>query len=124
MEILLLLMYRNGIIPIQMSFEGRNFDLLTGLSAPLVAYFCFNKQKWPKITAIVWNIAGLLLLTNIFITAILSTPGPLRKFLNEPANTIIAYFPYIWIPALIVPFAYLMHVLSLKQLLKGHEDKA
>ena len=124
MEIFLWLMYRNGLIPVQMTFEGRNFDLLIGLSAPVIAYFCFVKKSWPGLTALLWNFAGLLLLTNILIIAILSMPGPLRKFINEPANTAVVNFPFIWIPALIVPFAYLMHVLSIKQLLSPDENKA
>ncbi len=121
-EIFLWLMYRSGVLPVQMTFEGRNFDILIGLSAPLISYFYFTKKSWPKITALLWNLAGLLLLTNILVIAILSTPGPMRKFFNEPSNTMIAYFPYIWLPALIVPFAYLLHILSIKQIMKFDED--
>jgi hypothetical protein len=121
-EIFLWLMYRSGTIPVQMTLEGRNFDILIGLSAPFIAYFCFTKKSWPNITALLWNAAGLLLLTNILVIAILSTPSPMRKFFNEPSNTMIAYFPYIWLPALIVPFAYLLHILSIKQIMKFNED--
>src|SRR5260370_19768582 len=32
-EIAIWLLVRNGILPVQMSFEGRNFDILTGLLA-------------------------------------------------------------------------------------------
>jgi len=124
MEIFLWLMYRNGLLPVQMTFEGRNFDLLIGLSAPVLANFCFVKKTWPKLTALLWNFAGLLLVTNVLIVAILSMPGPMRKFMNEPANTAVVYFPFIWIPALIVPFAYLMHILSIKQILSPDENKA
>ncbi len=124
MEFFLWLMYRNGFIPVQMSFESRNFDIIIGLSAPFIGYFCFIKRSWPKLAALIWNFAGLLFVTNILIIAILSMPGPLRKFLNEPANTMVVYFPYIWIPALIVPFAYLMHILSIKQILSPDEDQA
>jgi hypothetical protein len=121
-EIFLWLIYRSGAIPVQMTLEGRNFDILIGLSAPFIAYFCFTKKSCPKITALLWNAAGLLLLTNILVIAILSTPSPMRKFFNEPSNTMIAYFPYIWLPALIVPFAYLLHILSFKQIMKFDED--
>jgi len=122
MEIFLWLMYINGAVPKQMTLEGRNFDIITGISAPIVAYFCFTKKSWPKMAALLWNAAGFLLVTNVFIIGILSIPGPLRKFFEEPANTMVAYFPYVWIPAFIVPFAYLMHILSIKQLLKIDKD--
>ena len=118
MELLLWLVFIRNVIPVQMTFEGVNYDILTGLSAPLIGYYCLRVNKWPRITAVLWNMAGLLLVTNIFIVALLSTPGPMRQFFNEPANTAVAYFPFVWVPAFVVPFAYLMHILSLKQILK------
>lgn len=117
-EIFLWILFTRNIIPVQMTFEGLNYDILTGLSAPLVAYYALSQNKWPRITAVLWNLAGLLLVTNIFLVAFLSTPGPLRQFFNEPSNTLVAYFPYVWLPAFIVPFAYLMHILSIKQIVK------
>jgi len=121
MEIFLFLMLLKNIIPIQMTFEGKNFDILIGISAAPIAYYCSIK-KFPKIIALLWNIAGILLVTNVFLIAILSSPGPLRKFFTEPPNTIIAYFPFIWIPAIIVPFAYLAHILSIKQILRSKDE--
>ncbi len=117
-EIFLWMLYARTIIPVQMTFEGLNYDILTGLSAPLVAYYALSQNKWPRIVAVLWNYAGLLLVTNIFLIAFLSTPGPMRQFFNEPPNTIVAYFPFVWLPAFIVPFAYLMHILSIKQIIK------
>jgi hypothetical protein len=117
-EIFLWMMFAKGIIPLQMTFEGINYDILAGLSAPLVAYYTFSIKKWPQIVALLWNFSGFLLVLNITIVAIVSAPGPLRQFFNEPANTMIAYFPYVWLPAFIVPFAFLMHVLSIKQLIR------
>lgn len=117
-EFFLWILFTRNIIPVQMTFEGLNYDILTGLSAPLVAYYALSQNKWPRITAVLWNLAGLLLVTNIFLVAFLSTPGPLRQFFNEPPNTLVAYFPYVWLPAFIVPFAYLMHILSIKQIVK------
>lgn len=121
MEFLLWLLFVKNIIPVQMTFEGINYDILTGLSAGLVGFYVLKINKWPRIVGLLWNYAGLFLVTNIFLVAILSTPSPMRQFFNEPANTVVAYFPFVWIPAFIVPFAYLMHVLSIKQLIKGKE---
>ncbi|HWA05983.1 MAG TPA: hypothetical protein VG961_05505 [Ignavibacteria bacterium] len=117
-ELFLWMLFAKSIIPVQMTFEGLNYDILIGLSAPLVAYYALSQNKWPRIVAVLWNFAGLLLVTNIFLVAFLSTPGPMRQFFNEPPNTIVAYFPFVWLPAFIVPFAYLMHILSLKQIVK------
>lgn len=110
-------LYTTGDIPVQMTFEGRNFDILAGLTAPLVAWLCFQRRVLPAGVAVAWNLAGLALLANIVGIAILSAPTPFRVFLNDPPNTIIAYWPFVWLPAFIVPMALLLHLLSLRQLL-------
>ena len=101
-----------------MTFEGRNLDILSGITAPLIA-FLISRKKISKPITILWNIACLGLLANIVITAILSMPTPFRVFMNEPANTIVAEFPIVWLPALLVPLAYGLHFLSIRQRLIG-----
>ena len=120
-EILIWMLFLAEVAPVQMTFEGRNYDILVGLTAPLIAYFCFTKKKWTILVAIVWNFAGLLILLNIVTIAILSMPSPIRVFMNEPANTIVSYFPIIWLPGILVPIAYSMHFFSLRQLLLRHQ---
>jgi hypothetical protein len=114
-EILLWALFLQNQLPVQMTFEGRNFDVLSGLSAPIVAYL-ISRQKLSRSAFIIWNILCLGLLLNILVTAILSMPGPMRVFMNEPANTIVTAFPVSWLPGLLVPLAYGLHFLSLRQL--------
>lgn len=115
-EILLWMLFITNLAPIQMTFEGRNLDILSGITAPLVAFLVARKKISIAFT-IIWNIACLGLLANIVITAIASMPTPFRVFMNEPPNTIVAEFPIVWLPALLVPMAYSLHFLSLRQLL-------
>lgn len=117
MEIILWMLYHERRIPVQMTFEGRNFDILAGLTAPVVAYL-YKTGKIGRSLAIVWNIGGLLLLVNIVGTAILSMPTPFRLFENEPANTIVAHWPFIWLPGFVVPVAYTAHFFCLKRLMQ------
>ena len=63
----------------------------------------------------------LLLLLNILAIAALSMPTPLRQFMNEPANTIIGEFSFIYLPGVLVVIAYSLHIFSLRQL---HELKS
>ena len=114
-EIVLWVNYMRGLIPVQMSFEGRNFDVLSGLLAIPVAYYCFVRKSWPRWIVVAYNIAGLGLLLNIIIISVLSMPTPLRYFHNEPANTLLGHFPYIFLPGILVPLAYSLHILSLRQ---------
>jgi hypothetical protein len=114
-EQLLLALCIENQVPIQMTFEGRNFDVLSGLSAPLIAWM-ITKGKISNTGVIIWNIVCLGLLVNIVATAILSMPTPSRIFMNEPANTIVTQFPISWLPGLLVPLAYGLHFLSFRQL--------
>ena len=115
-ELILWQGYRLGVIPVQMTFEGRNFDILLGISAPLVGWLWSRTQK--RYVAIVWNCIGLLLLLNIVLVAILSMPTAFRVFTEGTANTLLTQFPFIYLPAVLVPVAYTAHVLSLRQLFR------
>lgn len=111
-EILLWMLFVQNLLPVQMTFEGRNFDILAGLTAPLVAYYFSGNRK----VLLFWNLISLGLLINIVTIAILSTPSPIQVFYNDPANTIVTNFPYIFLPAFLVPLAYGLHFLSLRKL--------
>ena len=111
-EILLWALFVENLLPIQMTFEGRNFDILSGLTAPVAAMF-LTRSKWGLAT---WNVLCLGLLINIVTVAILSMPVPFRVFNNEPANTIVASFPFLLLPGMLVPLAYGLSFLSLRQI--------
>jgi uncharacterized membrane protein len=116
-ELLLFVAFTKGLLPVQMTFEGRNFDIITGILALPVGYWMMKNNRAARRVTIFFNIVGLLLLLNILVIAVLSMPTPLRQFMNEPANTIVAKFPFILLPGLLVPIAYGLHILSLRQLL-------
>ena len=123
-EILLWALFMANVLPVQMTFEGRNFDILTGITAALLTAqlpkFVFGGMIFNKLSRfaiIAWNIIGLGLLINIVVIAILSMPTPLRYFMNEPSNTLVAQFPFILLPGILVPIAYSFHIFSLRQLL-------
>ncbi len=111
-EILLWFLFLQNLVPEQMTFEGRNLDVLAGLTAPIVAYFMAKNRTG----LIIWNILSMGLLINIVATAVLSLPTPLRVFMNEPSSAKVATFPFVWLPGLLVPLAYGLHFLSLKKL--------
>jgi hypothetical protein len=114
-EITLWLGVRNGSLPVQMSFEGRNFDILAGLLAFPVGYYCFVKKSWPPVVALLYNIGGLMLLLNIVTITALSLPTPLRVFHNQPDSSLVTTFPFIYLPGLLVPLAYTLHIISIQQ---------
>ncbi len=117
-EVVLLLLFQNGLVPQLMTFEGRNFDVLSGLTAPLVAWLAFHGGKINKPLLAVWNLLTLGLLINIVVSAVLSLPAPFARFGFEQPNRAILYFPFIWLPAIIVPIVFVAHLLSFWQLAK------
>lgn len=118
-ELCLLLLYQNGQIPQLMTFEGRNFDILSGLTAPFVAALAFRGGKINKPLLVVWNLLALGLLINIVAHAILSLETPFQQLAFEQPNRAVLYFPFIWLPAIIVPVVFVSHMLSLWYVLRG-----
>ena len=107
--------HRVDLVPVQMTFEGRNWDIVSGVSAAAVAWLAARRQA-PRWLVLLWNCVGLALLLNIVVIAVLSMPTPLRRFHNEPVNSFIAYFPYIWLPTFLVQLALFGHLLVFRWL--------
>ena len=99
-----------------MTFEGRNFDILAGITAPIIVWMAFRKNQINRPLLITWNLVSLLLLLNIVITAILSIATPIQQFGFEQPNRAVLYFPYIWLPAIIFPIVLFTHLASIFQL--------
>ena len=118
-ELVLFWLFIHKSIPEAMTFEGRNFDILSGLSAPLIYYFGFVKKNLGKSVIIAWNFACLALLLNVVIAAILSLPVRFQQFGFEQPNIAIGYFPFVLLPACLVPLAIFSNLAAIRELLTG-----
>ena len=116
-ELVLYLLFINHTIPQLMTFEGRNFDILAGLTAPLILYFGFVKNIFNRKIILAWNIIALCLLLNIVANAILSAPFPFQQFGFEQPNIALLYFPFTLLPAFVVPVILFGHLVSIRQLM-------
>jgi len=121
-ELVLFWLFLNRTIPELMTFEGRNFDILAGITAPFMAYFSFTKQKISRNGILIWNYICLGLLLNIVVNALLSAPSPIQKFAFEQPNIAILNFPYILLPTFIVPIVLFGHLTSIRQLHKSSQN--
>jgi hypothetical protein len=117
-EIVLFWLYLHKTIPELMTFEGRNFDIIAGITAPLIAYFGLTKAILNRRIILIWNIICLALLVNIVVNALFSAPTPIQVFAFDQPNIAILYFPFSWLPTFIVPIVLLGHLSSIRQLLK------
>ena len=107
--------YEEGLMPVQMSYSGRNFDIVTGITAIAVAGLLLA-GRMPAWGVRLWNWMGLALLVNIVVIANLSTPTPFRVFMNEPANVWISRAPFVWLPAVMVLTAFIGHIVIFRRL--------
>jgi hypothetical protein len=117
-EVVLFWLFLNKAVPQLMTFEGRNFDLISGVTAPLVYYFGYVKRKLGNKTLLAWNLICLLILLFTVSNAILSAPTPLQKFGFDQPTIAVFYFPFIWLPGLVVPIVIFSHLVTIRFLLK------
>lgn len=122
-EFILFWLFLNEAVPQLMTFEGRNFDIIAGITAPLIAYFGLTKGMLNRKFILIWNFICLGLLINIVVNAFLSTPSALQKFAFEQPNVAILNFPFIWLPTFIVPIVLFGHLASIRLLTKRISDR-
>ena len=116
-EIVLFGLFTHKMIPELMTFEGRNYDILMGMTAPIIGWL-FIKQKVSKKVLLIWNILGLILVLFILLNGILSSELPFQQFGFEQPNRGINYFPYVLLPATIVPIVIWTHISDIIKLRK------
>lgn len=118
-ELTLYWLFMHKAVPEVMTFEGRNFDILCGLTAPIIYYFGYVKNVLNRGLLLAWNIICLLLLANIVVTAVLSAPFNFQKLGFEQPNVALFYFPFIWLPGFVVPAALFAHLVSIRKLINN-----
>ncbi|UTW61001.1 hypothetical protein KFE98_13350 [bacterium SCSIO 12741] len=109
-------MFLEGVLPIVVTFEGYNMDILIGISAPIVALLVH--KKWiSRPLLILWNIAGIAVVLNAAFTFVTSFYFP--SVWGEEQSMIsseFATFPYLLLPGFFMPSAIFVHLFSLVQL--------
>jgi len=115
-EFVLYWLYVNMAVPEIITFAGRNFDIIAGLTAPII-YYGYIKKKLNHTVILAWNIISLCLLINVVVCAMLSAPSPLQQFAFDQPNVAILNFPFSWLPSFIVPIVLFCHLASIRKLL-------
>ena len=114
-ELILYRLYIEKKIPVFMTFKGWNFDILMGISALiLLLYLLRSKNRLPKNLIVTWNILGLIFLLIIVTISILSSPMPLQTLAFDQPNIAVLHFPYVYLPAFVVPLVLLSHTLIIR----------
>ncbi len=120
LEIWLHTMSGEGLIPVQMTWSGWNFDVLTGASAILVGALAW-KGLAPRALLWAWNLFGSALLLVVISVAVTSAPTALRMFTDGPSLDLVFHAPFNWIATVLVSGALVGHVVLARRLLMEAE---
>lgn len=115
-EIVLWWLYKEGEVPEMMTFEGGNWDILSGITAPFVAHFLDPEKGRHRLAIFIWNLAALGLLFNVVGRGILSAPYVTQLLAFDQPNVGLLNFPFIWLPAFIVPLVLFSHLIAINKL--------
>jgi hypothetical protein len=110
--------YVQGLLPGLFALPAGIGDTLTGITAPLVAYWAYKNGTGARLIASVWNMFGTLDL----LVAI--TLGTLVNLLNEPGAARLVALPFVLIAAFGVPRSLLLHGYTFWLLGKRKTEKA
>lgn len=116
-EFVLYWLYLDKQVPKLMTFAGGNYDIISGITAPIVFYFGFVNKLIGKNIILLWNILCLGLLFMIARHAIFSIPSSFQKFGFDQPNIAILHFPYAWLPSCIVPMVLFSHFAMIRKLI-------
>ncbi len=118
-EICLFWLATHKQLPWSMTFDGFNYDIIFGITAPIMALLYFNFKKISSMVMLVWNALGLISVLLVFIRGIGSLPSPIQIWDFSQPNYAVMHFPFIWLPAFIVPTVVLAHLIAIRRLRKG-----
>jgi hypothetical protein len=116
-EMVLFWLFLAAVVPIHMTFEGRNFDIISGATAPLVALFLMSAKR--KKLLLLWNVLALALVLAVVIHAILAIPTPIQQIAFDQPNVGVMYFPFVLLPGVVVPTVIFSHLLMILRLMKS-----
>lgn len=115
LELVLHRWYMEGVLPVQMTYEGHNFDVVTGLLALVLGPLSYF-GKLGRRAAWAFNLIGSALLVNVAAIAVRSSPVPLRAYLDEPPLLLALQAPYTWILPVCVSGALFGHLITFRRL--------
>jgi len=113
-ELLIHQAVREGIAPPQLTWGGWNYDIVLAISAIFLFPIAFRLPRW---AILVWNTIGILFLGLIVGVAVLSMPTSFQKL--TPDNTWVAFFPFVWLPSVIVISAVFGHLAIYRKLMQN-----
>jgi len=109
-----------GTLPVQMTFEGHNFDIVTGVCALALAGFVLatRRREAPRWMLWAFNVVGTALLAAVIVIVLLSSPLPIKTY-DGPPILLALHLPYAWIAPVCVAGALAGHLMLWRGLFRG-----
>ncbi len=117
LELVLHQWWVEGVLPVTMTYAGRNFDIISGALAIPVALWAW-KGRVPRWAVAGYTVVGLALLLRVASLAVLSSPVPFRRYFEGPPVQLAAHVPTVWIVPICVGGALAGHIIALRWLRK------
>lgn len=116
-ELLIYGCFTAGILPKQATFAGYNYDILIGITAPLMAFLFLRGANPPRGIMLLWNAAGFITLAIVVSVIITHAYFPALWGLKESIlSQGFGAFPYTLLAGFLMPIAVFMHIFSLIKL--------
>ena len=112
-ELLIFGAFIEGIFPERATFKGLNFDILVGISAPVIA-FLYQHRKLSDKGLLIWNVIAMVIL-SVTVYSFISTYY-FSDYLQTTGNPDFVKLPYLLLAGVLLPVAVFLHVFSLRQL--------
>ncbi|MBA6156576.1 hypothetical protein H3Z83_08630 [Tenacibaculum sp. S7007] len=116
-ELLLFQLAIREWLPMEMTYEGWNFDIIPGITSIILVIWMQYKKVNRKLL-LVWNIIGLFLILFILTNGFLSQELLYQEFEYSVPNKGIAYSPVILLAGVIVPIVIYTHISDIILLVK------
>ena len=115
LELAMHALFERGIMPVQMSYSGRNFDIVTGATAIVVAVARQSGAWRTPAGRRRGTCSGSRCSSTSSSVAIASTPR-IRYFGDDRVVTFVTYPPFVWLPAVMVVAALAGHLVIFRAL--------
>jgi hypothetical protein len=112
-----LMLMANGQMPALWALPAGIGDVIVGVAAPWIARRVDTPQG--RRAAISFNLFGMADLVVAVGLGVMTSPGPAQVFYTTPTSELATRFPLALVPTFLVPLAFVLHVISLWQLLGG-----
>jgi hypothetical protein len=111
-----LLLYAGHLLPGVFALPAGLGDVAVGLLAAAIGIGATGGRQLNSRTVLRWNLLGIADLIVALTTGFLTAPSAFQMFAFDHPNELISMFPLVLIPTFLVPFAILLHIISLIQL--------